>query len=618
MSNERFGTRISLHLARLIYLFLIVLSFYLLFMSRSGELHTVWEVIHPAFMPTLLLATALLVGMLFSSEKAGYKLFFVVLHSILLHTFVIVIYPVGYAGVNQIILGRTRRVFDNLVLHGPWGLVSPNILSQLYSWTRGTNLQTSFTVVLARMFGVDVYWSHLLLVPVLWGVFVPIIVFKTTKALGKSESVSLFSSFLISLFPTLIFNGAVSVPNSLGYLFFFCSICFSLMYIFSGGFKAFLLMGGFCVVSFLSHFLTGAFSLSLVPLALALRKYSEAEGRSGVMAKVLMLFSVIFSVSLLPWALVSQSLVYPVYTRFSFENLSDLSLVDKIWLVLLGEYVNFDVKNLLIQGIGPLLGVIGLAYSFVIKPKTRKNHHLCEWFLLLVFLAVLIDYRILRLLMVGVPFGEERLWPMRDFVLVPFVGVLIGGLLSFVRKRTLNYRSARNKIRWSFRGFSSRGSNVGFVGVALIAVVSVSSLVTASVYYSYPHAAAFQITSYEIEAVNFIETTTNERYVVICDQFVTYAGQTLVGLNNPRAYYFYHSDYRCIRWFNELKEKPSPGPMIEAMNVNDAAVAYFVVEKPRLRLEEFERVVSQASLSLKTYGIFGDGKLYIFYYEKNI
>jgi len=620
MSNSEHSIPIWLRFARLVYLLLIILLFYLLFVSRSSELHTVWEVIHPFSMPTLFLATALLFAIVFSSEKVECKIFFVITYSILVHAFVIIIFPAGYGGVSQIVLGRTRRVFDNIVLHGPWGWVTTNIFLQLYLWTRGTVLQSSFSIIFARMFGVDVYWSHLMLVPILWGVFIPIITFKITEKVGGRKKYAVIASLLVALFPTSIYWGAISTPNSMGFLFTFCSILFSLNYIDSGGFKSLVLMVGFSSASFLSHFLTGFITLSFVLLALTFRRYFKAEVQPSVLKRTELLLSLILSTSILPIALVSQSLVYPVVTRVSFETLKAMTLEDVIWLIFLGEYVNFDVKSALVQAVGPLMGLIGIVYSFTVRREISRKRRSYEWFSLACFLVISIVYRVLRLLMVGVPFAEERLWVIRDFILIPFAAVLIGGILSFAQKITSSRTFEKHKTPRLSSIFSNTGSNLKLIGVALMTCISLSGLVIASIYYSYPHAAALQITSYEIEAVHFIEETTNEKYIVIGDQWITYTGQMFVGLNNPRAYYFYHTDPLGVSFYNEMRKNPTPEPMIQAMTINNSTVAYFVVEKSelgyRLRTSEFERIVSQASLSLKTYGIFGEGNLYIFYYEK--
>ena len=172
---------------------------------------------------------------------------------------------------------------------------------------------------------------------------------------------------------------------------------------------------------------------------------------------------------------------------------------------------------------------------------------------------------------------------------------------------------------------SSQNINFRFLIVSIMILMSVSGWVTASVYYSYPHDPILQTTSYELEAARFIDTTTPGSYIVISDEWMIYAGQAIVGVANPRAFYFSIEDPRLSELLNKMLANPSPEPLINAMETTyssmgstfyGATVAYFIVEKSRMVASEFDRVVQQASVTLRIYGIFGEGKLYIFYYER--
>ncbi|MDH5462419.1 MAG: hypothetical protein OEX09_09395, partial [Candidatus Bathyarchaeota archaeon] len=166
MPPNKLGIVKSLRFARLLYLFVICLAFYLLFTSRSGEVRTIWEVMHPFFIPMFFASTFLLSLIILSSERTEYKLLFLILHSVLSHTFMIIIFPAGNVGVQQMMLGKSRRVFDNVLYPGS-GMPAISLPLRIYYSFRGDNFQTAFSVIFARMFGVDVYWSHLLLVPLL-------------------------------------------------------------------------------------------------------------------------------------------------------------------------------------------------------------------------------------------------------------------------------------------------------------------------------------------------------------------------------------------------------------------------------------------------------------------
>ena len=67
-----------------------------------------------------------------------------------------------------------------------------------------------------------------------------------------------------------------------------------------------------------------------------------------------------------------------------------------------------------------------------------------------------------------------------------------------------------------------------------------------------------------------------------------------------------------------MKTNPTNQTLIKAMEYTNTTVAYFIVTEPRLSTEEYQNVVSRAlqNQQITVTGVFGAGKLYIFYYEK--
>ena len=611
-----------LYVIRILYLFMVALSFFMLFMSRAGEVHTVWEVMHPAFIPTFFATTLLLLGIVFSSENLSYKLFFIIVLSILSHSFFVIIFPAGDVGGQQLSLSATRLVFDNVTLHGAAKGPMENILLQMYQWSRGINFQTALNVILARMFGVDVYWSHILLVPLLWGVFIPIAAFAATKTLSGNENVSVLSSLLVSSSPFSVYWGTISVPNSVGYIFFFYSLFFFLKYISSNKSNATFLMVAFSLISFLSHFLTGIMSFSFLLLAIILKTYEKEKDTSPITARISLLVSFIFSVTLLPLSLGYHRVFHHIRSYFGLDRLYGLSIGETIGSLLIGEYVHFDIRKALVYGIVPLVGLICMIY---LLSNTRKSQnqkfHTCILFLSLGFLMVFIDYRILRFFMVNVPFREERLWLFRDFILVPFIAIAAGGVITFLLGKKPNILGKLwSKLRLPSSSGLSTHVNVKSTAAYILVLILISGSTTASLLYGYPHWAPLQTTSYEVEAASHIDKTTNERYIVICDQWMVFAGGAVVGVRNPSAYYFFYADPHGVALFIEMKQNPTNETMIEAMKTNNATTAYFIIEKPRLGTEEYNRIKSQATQNglptYKTLDYEDEEKLTIFYYRK--
>jgi hypothetical protein len=231
-------------------------------------------------------------------------------------------------------------------------------------------------------------------------------------------------------------------------------------------------------------------------------------------------------------------------------------------------------------------------------------------FLSVTFLLVIIDYRILKLFMENVPFSEERLWVIREIVAIPFVAMAIfvafTWLKSFLRK-----------------SFAAPLKDVGVRNlpkVSLLFSVALGGWLVLSLTAAYPQVAPLQTTSYELDAVEFIDKTTSEKYVVIGDIWTIFAAERFVGNRNPRAYYF--GEYKKIGFdfFANMTRDPSTTWMDQAMDYTNTTVAYFIVTQPRLGAEAFNNVVSKTiENGLPIYGPqqgFGDGKLYVFYHRR--
>lgn len=636
MPLSKQGSTRLLRISETLYILLAVLSFYLLIASRTGEARTVWQVLHPAFIPTLFFTTSLLLTILFSAERTTHKMLLIIVHSILIHSFFSIVFPAGDLSGQQMVLGRTRRVFDNTVLHGVSEWPTRTVLIYLVETFRGMNFQAALSTIFARMFSIDIFYVHLFLVPVLWGTFIPIASFLTTKALGGDEKASVLSSLLVSAFPYTTYFGAISVPNSLGFIFFFYSLYFMLKHLSSNNSRTAYFMVAFSFFSFLSHFLTGVISFSLLLLALAFKSHKSEKAASSLTAKVSLAISFLFCVSLLPLSFIYLRFFNPGYHAvFTLDKFYELPPEEIAGLFLIGKLTyGFDLKTILLVIIGPTFALLYMIYLLhKLKKNSTAQFRIRLLFLFAAFLMILIDYRILKLFMDGLPLGEERLWVFRDFIAVPFVALAIYAVISSI-KAFLKAKSPptitipslkrfRDCSKALSKGVVLRVASLLFTGLLLTLNVLfpllLASWMTTSLSAAYPQVAPLQTTWYELEAVKYIEENTHEKYVVICDTWTIFAGEMIVGIKNPRAYYFGEYDSRGYNLFVKMKEDPSPQAMIEAMNQTgtDTTVAYFIATEPRLDTEEFNSTVSKALQNgLPVYATFGNGKLYIFYYEK--
>lgn len=564
LMHERKSSR-SLIFPSLLYLLTLGLSLYFLFLSRREEVLTVWGVIHPAFIPTFIVSTFMLLILVFTDLAVPFKLVFTILHSLLVHSLFVIIFPAGNLGVQQTILGESRLVFDNIILHG-FGSSRQGLPLIIYVSFRGESLQTAFSVIFARMLAVDVYWTHLLLVPVLWGTFVPVIAFLISKTLGANDKISALSSVVVTLFPTTILWGAVSLPNGLSYMFFFCFVLFLIRYIKRGGMVRFLLVATFMLASFMSHFLAGTVAFSLFLLAYSVKTYIQEKPRTNRFnTKPLLLFSFFVITMILPFALVLRRFFYPTAnTQFSLQALHTLPATEFISYLLLGGYFDLISREAYITaftfGVPSLVAILILLY-ILIQGYRKKPHGNLDPLTLFFFLGALMiaaEDRIVKLFLINAPFVEaDRLWVFRDLLLIPFLALFVAGIIwetqvffnrvsrgTFSAWRQAPVNHSFRPLSFFVRGHLAKGVSIGSVITFMLILIIVSGWVNASVFYAYPHWAPLQTTSYELEAVKYIKETTQEKYIVVGDQWIIFAGQMIAGIRNPNGFYFPSTDPR--------------------------------------------------------------------------
>jgi len=613
---------LTLRLLQLAYLFMVALSFYLLSLSRAQEVRTVWGFMHPAFMPVFFATTFVLIAVTLSSEKVSHKLALISLHSILVNSFFVLIFPAsGDVGGQQTVLGNARLVYENISQGFLVSAESPFIIPHMFM----EGFQTAFTVIFARMFAVDILWSHVLFVPVMWGAFVPLVAFMVAQVLGLSEKVSVLSSTLLLLFPLTVVWGSISVPNSFGYITAFWSFYFILKHLSSAkeGFPFFAL--AFCIISSLVHFLAGIISFVFLIFALSLRRYEKEKEHSSGSARTFLAVSFLFSTILLPLSLPFVQLFTRMHPYFSMYKLNGLSLEEIMRLLIFGEFINFSVGAALVYGAGKIIGLFAIIYFLnrSLRDKNEKISQVCTVFISACFLMLLIDYRILRLLLVNPPFDEERLWLFQSFLALPFVAMLVYKFAAFLQRgwsKTLHVTSSPlGTVLSKKRKFTA-------IIAYVLLMITLSGFTTTAVRYGYPHYGPLQTTSYEMEAAKYIHENTEGRYIVICDLWFIYAGEIFYGVYNPHAFYFSHWDARGTKLFIDLKTTPSVETMINAIDTeyNNATTVYFVIEKPRLGEQQYNHIKSQATqndleilpLPKRVSHYQDEEKLTIFYYTR--
>lgn len=622
-------TSLSLGLRRIgqvLYLSLLICCFYLLLISRTGETRTVWQVLNPAFIPILLATTFFLFTTLFTTQKTSSKLLFVIFYSVLIHALFSVLFPAGDLSGQQTVLGETRRVFDNTILHGLSGWPTATVGIFIVEAFKGVNLQAALTTILARMLAIDIFYVHLSFIPILWGVFVPIASFLIAQAIGANEKAAVLSSLLISAFPYSIYFGAISVPNSLGFIFFFYSLYFMLKHLSSNDSRNVYWALAFSLFSFLSHYLTGIVSLSLLLLTVAFKAFESEKVSAPTSSRILLASSFLICVSILPLSFIYlRFLGTSAYPAFTLDKILGTPIHEVVGTLIIGVPTSSFGLQTLLSIVGPLLGfllMIHLMYSLRKDPNAKFRQHISLLFT--AFLIILVDAGVLNLFMTGLPIEQPslsgRLQVLRDFVAVPFVALAVYVLFSALKtlqETKLPQITTASSLKALSKGVLLRALSLLIILNVLIPII-LSGWITLSVGVAYPHAAQLQLAWYELEAARYIKESCRDRYVVIGDLWTIYAGEMIVGINNPQSYYFGEFSKTGHDLFVNMTKDPSSKWMLLAMNYTDTTVAYFVITQPRLGAEQFDAIVSNTlkNEQLALVGVFGAKKLYVFSYRK--
>ena len=585
------------HLLQIFYVFLVVTCFVLLFLSRSEETFVFWGVVQPAFLPLYFVATLVLLTILFSKVRKGTKLLFIIVHCFLIHNLLVIVLNPGLEGDWWYELGWARSVYDvgkNVpnILDYVFGSVSYNPIQVIYFALRKRALQV-FSNIFANMFAVDVYWSQLFLVPILWTIIVPFLMYKIVKILGGEEKCAIFGGFLTFLVPAFIWWGAITVSDTLGKIFFLLATYFTFKYVASSdrNLKAVLFAFLATYVALSTHFLNGIMSFVGLLLAIAYKIY-ESNKTTGT--KALLIATLGASSVFLPLTLLALGAVYPLREETTYFSVEKLLETDILALVF-GKYVNFTLSDLFLNLLFPVLGFIGLMYIIVFSTKHKYKRSLAL-FSLLLLVIFMIDYRITKYAMERVLFSSERMWVFRDLVILPFAALFVvhavGKLYDRVRV------SPRVQKHLSFFMHACT-----IVTLIFCLALSGFAVVVARSAYSY-EPQILQVTPYEVEAVKYIHENTPEKYVVICSSLIQKLAYGVLGWENgphftPTSYY-------------SMLRHPSVSIIESTMRDNGASVGYFVTSVRNQK--GFDRAVSSARKVLEIYAVFGDGKMYVFRY----
>lgn len=246
-----------------LYFLLVGIGFYLLADSETQEvIQSPWQTIVPTFIYIFFIATVLL-GLLFYYKKIpiSFVIFLAIVHSLLLHSFLPLSHELIY-GADQWRHGANEARF----LQGE-GFLKPVLSSDTHlSFIERFDFGLvsygqlwSLIVLFASFFGNTILFLNRWFIAILWSIIFPILLYFLATSIGWSEKKIKFL-ILSSFLPfTWIAGGSLTLPNSLGFLWWLILLSLLILRIKNPLSKKFLYM-------VVAGFVTALFSYSLYAL----------------------------------------------------------------------------------------------------------------------------------------------------------------------------------------------------------------------------------------------------------------------------------------------------------------------------------------------------------------
>ncbi len=561
-----------------LYIVSLVLSFYMLLISRTGEGEiSVWLNIPSGFLVIFFVSSLILVSLLlFTNLNSGLKLGLLSLHSLLSHSLFLIVWYPGRYGDPWSYLAEMRYIDKTGTIYAYEHLLKNFYVSDLVKY----QAQYSLVLLFKRMFSLDIYWVHVVLIPFMWSLLTPVLLYRTANLLThkKSPTFPLLTAMAASLFSPLVYWGAVAHANSLGFIFLL-----------------------FSVVSLLGWFDSGSPSFWLISLVASLATL-VAHPQPGIFALVFLFAATILKTNLhMILKAVSYASLFFVYPILLYSH--------KATFIILKLANLENLLSFLSQLSTPIfvLVVIGFLFSFRNKHINQRNIA----FLFLFYVTVVASYYFNAYGMANLAFRPERVIVIADILSVPFVAL---GLLTTA--------SILNRA-FSFRKRNPLKKKKSFLLGILMICLFVSLQAALSVYSAYPRSeiSSVQPSWYEMEAIYYINSTT-QRYVVLSEPGFTSLAIGLLG--SDYAYRGGYGFFGVPEWWSwtvelwlSMVRSPSIEVMAEGLRRSGAEIVYFVVSVRSHGFEgfDFEDIIDQTSQILPVDQIFGNGKLYVFRYS---
>ncbi|MEK7625359.1 MAG: hypothetical protein AAB467_03345 [Patescibacteria group bacterium] len=202
------------------YLILAGVGFYLLAISRTGgAILSPWQTINKYFIYVFALATFVLAMSIVTRMKTNWLLGLLIVHSLLLHSYLPLTHDLFYGADGWRHLATENNLLAGSNFAEPTISDRSSVSSLLSNAGRVAYSQLWGTsILIAKISGLNLMTLNKWLMPILWSLFIPLLLFEIGRSLGWSRRLSLVFVWLSFLPFAWQVSGAFTLPVNLGFI----------------------------------------------------------------------------------------------------------------------------------------------------------------------------------------------------------------------------------------------------------------------------------------------------------------------------------------------------------------------------------------------------------------
>lgn len=219
---------------------LLVWDLNVLAQNRSNDGRWIWIIIPQYHLYILFSSIISLLATIFLSKNDKLRISLIIVHAIVLHIYIALIVGTLFGGDSWQMIGEIRASIEGIDRYANQGQSLPSRYIELGGLkvperiitdpSRG--IANAFAIYTGEMFQFDVFSTWPFLAPILWGIFVRLIIFRIAYLSSNGNfTFSLIFALSVSLVSELILSGAYSVKSSISFPFFLLSMLFWINYL---------------------------------------------------------------------------------------------------------------------------------------------------------------------------------------------------------------------------------------------------------------------------------------------------------------------------------------------------------------------------------------------------